>query len=477
MSAAATFASQGYQVDVFEKNDKPGGRINYFDTNGYRFEMGPSWYWMPEVFENFYKRFGYKTSDFYDLIRLDPSYRVVFPGDEHFDIPASFEELKQLFDSIEPGSATKLQKFIDHAKIKYEVGMNEFVWKPGNSIFEFTQLKVLKNAVKLQLLKSISSEINKIVKDKRLRQILEFPVLFLGATPKDTPALYSLMNYADLKLGTWYPQGGMYHIASAFHKIAVDQGAHFHFNEEVKSFEYSNNSIDKVVTEKAAYDADFVVAGADYHHIDKNVLDPKYANYSDSYWDSRKMAPSSLLIFLGIKKRINKLEHHNLFFDADFDNHAHEIYKEPKWPSDPLFYVCAPSKTDPSVAPEGHENLFVLMPIAPDLEDSDPQIFERYFETIIKRIEKFTGEDIKASIEFKQYFSVKDFKSVYNSFKGNAYGLANTLGQTAILKPSIKNKNLVNLYYSGQLTVPGPGLPPSIISGQLVAQEIIDKHN
>ena len=477
MSAAATFASQGYQVDVFEKNDKPGGRINYFDTNGYRFEMGPSWYWMPEVFEKFYKRFGYKTSDFYDLIRLDPSYRVVFPGDEHFDIPASFEELKQLFDSIEPGSATKLQKFIDHAKIKYEVGMNEFVWKPGNSIFEFTQLKVLKNAVKLQLLKSISSEINKIVKDKRLRQILEFPVLFLGATPKDTPALYSLMNYADLKLGTWYPQGGMYHIASAFHKIAVDQGARFHFNEEVKSFEYNNNSIDKVVTEKATYDADFVVAGADYHHIDKNVLDPKYANYSDSYWDSRKMAPSSLLIFLGIKKRINKLEHHNLFFDADFDNHAHEIYKEPKWPSDPLFYVCAPSKTDPSVAPEGHENLFVLMPIAPDLEDSDPQIFERYFETIIKRIEKFTGEDIKASIEFKQYFSVKDFKSVYNSFKGNAYGLANTLGQTAILKPSIKNKNLVNLYYSGQLTVPGPGLPPSIISGQLVAQEIIDKHN
>lgn len=477
MSAAAVLASEGYQVDVFEKNDKPGGRINFYDDSDFRFEMGPSWYWMPEVFENFYNRFGKKTSDFYDLVRLDPSYRVVFSRNEELDIPSDYNQLKKLFESIEPGSGAKLDKFMKHAQVKYEVGMNEFVWKPGHSIFEFTQFKVLKNAIKLQLLQSISNEIKKVVKDDRLRQILEFPVLFLGATPSDTPALYSLMNYADLKLGTWYPQGGMYHIADAFYKIAVEQGARFHFNSEVQGFDYSDNSISTIKYRGGSKSTDAVVAASDYHHVDRNLLDNKFSNYSEKYWDSRKMAPSSLLIFLGVSKKIKNLKHHNLFFDADFGRHAQEIYKDPRWPSDPLFYVCAPSKTDKSVAPEGNENLFVLMPLAPDLDDSDSKLIDSYYKIILDRIEAYTGESIKDHVVTKKYFSVKDFKSVYNSFKGNAYGLANTLGQTAVLKPSIKNKNLLNLYYTGQLTVPGPGLPPSIISGQLVAQEIIEMHN
>lgn len=477
LSAAIDLASNNFDVTVHEKNDKPGGRINYFEKDGYRFDMGPSWYWMPEVFDNFYQKHGYKTSDFYDLKRLDPSYKVIYSHDNAVNIPADFNDLLNLFESKESGSAKKLQKFIDEAAYKYKVGMNEFVWKPSHSIFEFVSPKIIKSAFQLQLFSSISKEINNVVKNPDLRKILEFPVLFLGATPEDTPALYSLMNYADLKLGTWYPMGGMHNISKAFYKIALDKGVKFNFNDSVKGFDYHKKTIISVNTAKQKTNADIIVAAADYHHVDQQLLLPEFANYSNSYWDSRKLAPSSLLIFLGVDKKIKNLSHHNLFFDTDFKKHAYEIYKEPKWPTDPLFYVCAPSLSDPEVAPDGKENLFILIPIAPDLNDSDNNIYDNYLNSVIERIEKFTGDRFKDKIEYKKYFGVKDFKSVYNSFKGNAYGLANTLFQTAFLKPSLKNKKLTNLYYTGQLTTPGPGLPPSIISGQVVASEITKNYS
>lgn len=477
LSAAAVLADKGYQVDVYEKNNKAGGRINYFDLDGFRFEMGPSWYWMPEVFENFYNRFGYSASDFYDLRRLDPSYKVVFGQDDFIDIPANFEELVDLFESIEKGSGEKLIKFLNAAAYKYEVGMNEFVWKPSKSIFEFASLQILKNLFKLQLFNPISKEIASIVKDERLRKIIEFPVLFLGATAKNTPSLYSLMNYADLKLGTWYPMGGMYKIAEAFTKIAKEKGVNFHFNAEVSKINTDAHQAKSININGNNIAAELLVCNADYHHVDQMLLKGESSNYSESYWDKRKMAPSSILMFLGCDRKIEGLKHHNLFFDTDFDLHAEEIYKTPKWPTDPLFYVCCPSKTDTTVAPEGKENLFVLIPISTELEEEGIEaINEKYYNMIMKRLEKFTGVKITQHISSKRFFNINDFKNVYNSFKGNAYGLANTLFQTAFLKPGLKNKKLTNLYYTGQLTTPGPGLPPSIISGQVVAKEIM-KYN
>ena len=474
LSAASILAKEGYDVTVLEKNDKPGGRINYFKADGFTFDMGPSWYWMPEVFEQFYNKFGYTCSDFYKLIRLDPSYKVVFKDDK-INLPADFKELQSLFDSIEPGSGAKLDKFLAVAKYKYEVGMSEFVWKPSLSWSEFIDIRILQSALQLQMFSSISKEINKVVSDSRLRQILEFPVLFLGATPQDTPALYSLMNYADIKLGTWYPEGGMYKIAEAFYKIALDVGVTFKFNEEVTKFTYKDSRISAVETLNDSFQTDLVISNADYHHTDRKLTDSTYSNYSEKYWDSRKMAPSSLLVFLGVNKKLAGLEHHNLFFDADFQHHAYQIYKDPDWPDDPLFYVCCPSKTDLAVAPEGMENLFLLMPVGPGLKDS-VEISENYLSVMLDRIEQHLGSSFKENIVFKKFFSVSDFKSVYNSFKGNAYGLANTLLQTAVLKPSLKSKKLSNLYFTGQLTTPGPGLPPSIISGQVVADEIIKQN-
>ncbi len=475
LSAASCLAKEGYKVTVLEKNSSPGGRARKFHEQGFTFDMGPSWYWMPEVFEQFFNLFGKKASDFYDLKRLDPSYNIFFT-DESVDIPASKEALFALFEKYEPGSAKHLEAFLAEAKYKYQVGMQEFVFKPSLHLTEFADSRILKSLFRLKMFTSIAKSIRSKFKNPKLIQLLEFPVLFLGATPQKTPSLYSLMNYADLVLGTWYPMGGMNKIIEGFVAVAESQGVEIICNQEVKEIYIPNGKAKKVITDDKEYLCDIVINGGDYHHFEQNILDKKDRVYSKAYWDKRVMAPSSLLFYLGIDKKLKNLRHHNLFFDADFDQHAKEIYDEPAWPTKPLFYACCPSMTDKSVAPEGSENLFLLIPLAPEIEDT-PELREKYFHMILDRLEERTGQEIRSSIVYKRSFAHKDFKQDYHSFKGNAYGLANTLWQTAFLKPKLKSKKVSNLYYTGQLTSPGPGVPPSIISGQVVAGEIIKTYS
>ncbi len=471
LSSASFLAQKGYKVTLLEKNETIGGRARKFETDGFVFDMGPSWYWMPDVFERYYQQFGYTTSDFYNLKRLDPSYRVYWQDDTFNDIPANLQEFYDWFESLEPGSSEKLDKFLKEASYKYDVGINDLVHKPSLKVTEFADFRIATGAFKMHLFSSFSKYIRKYFSHPKIIELLEFPVLFLGAMPKDTPALYSLMNYADIKLGTWYPMGGMHKIIEAFEKIAVEQGVEILTGHEVTGFTLKDNAITTVeVKGKDSIEATMVVSGADYEHTDQQLAKGK-SNYTKSYWDSRLMAPSSLLFYLGIDKEIEDLRHHNLFFDKDFQQHAVEIYKDPKWPKDPLFYACCPSKTDPSVAPKGKENLFLLIPLAPDLEDSET-LREQYYDKIMDRLEEKTGQSIRDHVIYKRSYCLKDFKEDYNAFKGNAYGLANTLRQTAFLKPKIKSKKISNLYYTGQLTTPGPGVPPSIISGEVVAKEV-----
>lgn len=471
LSAATHLAKQGFAVKILEKNDRPGGRARAFEHEGFLFDMGPSWYWMPDVFDDHFKYFGHKTSDYYDLVRLDPSYRIFFGKDDIMDVPAKMEELEELFESLEKGSSKNLRKFLKESGYKYEVGMRDLVHKPSRSISEFIDFRLLIGVLKMHVFQSISSYVKKYFKHPKLVQLLEFPVLFLGATPWKTPALYSLMNYADMSLGTWYPMGGMNKIVEGMVALAEEQGVEILLNQNVNSFQNTGRNLKSVITDNNEFQSDIVVAGADYHHVEQQLLPKNLRTYSDDYWQKREMAPSSLLFYLGVDKELKNLKHHNLFFDQDFKKHAQEIYETPKWPDNPLFYVCNPSKTDPTVAPKGKENVFILVPVAPDLEDSE-EIREKYFDLILNRLEHLIGEEIRDHIVYKRSFAHKDFIKDYNAFKGNAYGLANTLRQTAILKPALKNKKLNNLFYTGQLTVPGPGVPPSIISGKVVAQEI-----
>ena len=471
LAAATSLADKGYDVTLLEKNDMTGGRARFFQAEGFTFDMGPSWYWMPDVFENYFAQFGKKPSDYYNLVRLDPSYKVVFGPDEAVDLPAGLDNLELLFERIEPGSGPKLREFLKQAAYKYEVGMNKFVWKPSRYVTEFLSLKLLFDVVRMDVFQSFAAHARKFFKNPRLLEIIEFPVLFLGATPANTPAMYSLMNYAEMAMGTWYPMGGMHEIVKAMVSLAEEKGVKILLNQAVQKIDISGKTAKRVITSEGIYETDIVVAGADYNHVETSLVDSDYRNYDDTYWKTRVMAPSSLLFYLGINKRVPRLQHHNLFFDEDFTLHAQEIYETPRWPTKPLFYASAPSKTDPSVAPDGCENLFLLIPVAPDLTDDDATR-THYFNLIMERLEAYVGEPIRDCIVFKRSYAHRDFKQDYNAFRGNAYGLANTLRQTALLKPSLKNKRVNNLFYTGQLTVPGPGVPPSLISGLVVADEV-----
>ncbi|MGL4597162.1 MAG: phytoene desaturase family protein [Bacteroidia bacterium] len=475
LSAACGLAKKGYDVTVLEKNEQAGGRARKFEHQGFVFDMGPSWYWMPDVFESFFNRFDKSVKDYYELVRLDPSYQVIFGTNDTLELPASMKQLEQVFESIEVGSAIKLRAFLEEARYKYEVGINDLVYRPGLSLREFADARLLSGIFRLDVFKSMHNHVRRYFKHPKLIELMEFPVLFLGETAKNTPALYSLMNYADLALGTWYPKGGMHQIVLAMEKLARELGVKFQFHAPVEKINVENGEAVGVTINGKKIDADLVVAGADYHHVEQKLLAAENRRYSDDYWKSRKLAPSSLIFYLGISKRIPKLLHHNLFFDESFEQHAHEIYENPQWPSKPLFYVSAPSKTDSTVAPDGCENLFLLIPVAPGLEDNEA-LREKYYHQIMERLEKHTGVSIRDAVVFKRSYAHTDFISDYNAFRGNAYGLANTLKQTAILKPSMKSKKIKNLYFTGQLTVPGPGVPPSLISG-LVVTDLIAREN
>ena len=472
LSAAAYLSAEGHEVHVFEKNPSIGGRARQIETdNGYVFDMGPSWYWMPDVFERFFNDFGHSSSDFYHLQLLDPAFDVVF-GQKTLNIPHNFGALSALFESIEKGSAKKLEEFMEEAQFKYDMGMKNLVYMPGLSISEFADIGLIKGAIRLQVFSSFSKHIRKFFSHPQLLALMEFPVLFLGAMPQDTPALYSLMNYAGLKLGTWYPQGGFGKVIDAIAEVARGNGAKIHVNAPVEGILVEHGLAIGVRVMGEMLDFDGVIAGADYHHVESQLLPATYRNYNDNYWEKKTFAPSCLIYYLGIKKKLNNIRHHTLFFEEDLLLHSHEIYKDPQWPTKPLFYVCCPSKSDDSVAPAGHENLFLLMPLAPGLQDGEEQR-EKYFAIMMERLQKQLGEEIISHIDYKQSYCVRDFVADYHSYKGNAYGLANTLRHTAQLKPKIKNKKIKNLFYTGQLTVPGPGVPPALISGKIAANEMM----
>lgn len=470
-------AKAGWNVTVIEKQDSPGGRARQLKAEGFVFDMGPSWYWMPDVFERYFSRFGKKVSDYYQLTRLDPSYRVYYP-DGPMDVPADLQSLKKLFDSIEPGSGEKLDQFLAEAQFKYEVGIQKLVFKPGQSLTEFMDMDILKGIFKLDVFRSMKSHVAKYFSHPKLVELMEFPVLFLGALPEKTPALYSLMNYADINGGTWYPEGGMYSIVKAMYKLALELGVQFSFGQTVTGIDIENGTARGVNTvtqngEANRFEADVVIGGADYHHIETKLLPAAYRSYTAEYWEKRVMAPSCILYYVGLNKKLRGIQHHSLFFDTSFAVHGKEIYTTKEWPSNPLFYVSATSVTDPDAAPEGCENLFLLIPVATGLENDTEELRAKYFNQVMERMEKHLGQTIRDSVIYQKSFALSDFVSEYNAFKGNAYGLANTLLQTAVLKPACRSKKVKNLFYTGQLTVPGPGVPPSLISGEVVAGEVI----
>ena len=468
ISASTYLAKKGHNVTVFEKNSTVGGRARQFKKHGFTFDIGPSWYWMPDVFESYFNDFGKKVSDYYNLEKLNPAYEVYFNTLDSIKIGDSLEKICAEFERIEKGSSILLKRFMKKAEKHYEIAVKDMVYKPGLSPLELVNSKTI---VRLKyFFTNIKKEVEKDFKNEKLSQILQFPVLFLGAKPSKTPAFYNFMNHADFGLGTWHPKKGMYSVIDGMKKLAEEMGVSFETNQSVEKIVINQNTASGIVSNGEKKYCDVLVSGADYYHTE-SLLEKKFRSYDKSYWERKIFAPSSLLFFVGLDKKIKRVSHHTLFFDVDFDLHAAEIYDTPKWPSNPLFYGNFPSITDPSMAPAGKEACFFLIPIAPGISDSK-KTREKYFEIIINRLEKLTNQSIKDFVLFKESFCVKDFEKDYNSYKGNAYGLANTLKQTAFLRPKMISKKVKNLYFTGQLTVPGPGVPPSIISGKIVSDLI-----
>jgi phytoene desaturase len=472
LASACYMAKAGYDVTVLEKNDQIGGRASLWEKENFKFDMGPSWYWMPDIFERFFADFGKKVSDFYELQKLSPGYRVYFGENDFVDISDEPEEIIQKFEEIEQGSGKYLRKFMADAKKNYAIAMKDLVYNPGKSLLELVSIETAK---RLPLfVQNISQTVRRNIKNQKLRSILEFPVLFLGAKPSATPAFYNFMNHADFGLGTWYPKGGFNAVAKGIAELAKELGVKFHVNEEVLKIETESDRVKNIKTDKANYSPDIVISGADYAHTE-TLLQENARNYSAEYWQRKVFAPSSFLYYVAFDKKIKNLQHHNLFFDTDFEKHTADIYDEPKLPLKPLFYANFSSITDLDLAPEGKEVGFFLIPVAVDSEES-PEIHDHYFNLILDRIKQNTGEDLQAHVLFKRSFGVQNFKERYNSCRGNAYGLANTLLQTSILRPQIDNKKIKNLFYTGQLTVPGPGVPPALISGKVVTDYILKKN-
>lgn len=472
LSAACYLAKEGYDVVVYEKNSQIGGRARQFKKEGFLFDMGPTWYWMPDVFERFFNDFNRTPDAYYKLEKLNPAYEVYFGLGDSVKIGDDLDKIYTLFEKEEKGSSKYLKDFLKLAENNYNVAVKDLVYRPGVSPLELISPKTV---TKLnQLFFDIRKLIQKRFNNPRLIKILEFPVLFLGAKPGNTPAMYNFMNWADFGLGTWHPKGGMFEVADGMASLAKELGVTFILDAAVDKIAVNSNGVaEGIVVNDEFVEADIVLSGADYHHTEK-LLTEEYRQYSEKYWDKKTFAPSSLLFYVGFDKKIENVSHHTLFFDEEFDSHAEYIYDTPAWPKDPLFYASFPSISDDAFAPKGKEAATFLIPIAAGLEDTEAYR-EQYFDIIIERLEKLTGQNVKDSVLFKESYCVKDFIKDYNSYKGNAYGLANTLTQTAFLRPKIKSSKVNNLYFTGQLTVPGPGVPPALISGKNAAELILKK--
>ena len=473
LSAACYLAKEGHSVTVYEKNKTIGGRARVLEKDGFVFDIGPTFYWMPDIFEKFFNDFNKKASDFYNLVRLNPGYEIYYSPNNSIKISKYLEEIYEAFEKREPGSSKFLKKLLKQAEYNYRVAIDKVMERPGKSPLELVMPETVANVT--EFMRSISASVRANIKNEELRQVLEFPVLFLGAKPSSTPLFYSFMNYADMVLGTWYIMGGFYKLIEAMESIAVEYGAKIVTEahvDKIKVEEHNSKATGIVYTDTKTGETkeekvDFVIASADYHFAE-TLLDKKHRNYSEEYWQKRVFAPSALLFYVGFDSKLKNISHHTLFFDSDFTYHAKTIYDKPDWPEKPLFYGSFPSITDPTSAPEGKECGIFLIPIASGLKEDD-SLRQSYFTQIVNRMENLTGQKIYEKILFVESFSVNDFVTDYHAYKGNAYGLSNILTQTAFLKPKVENKHVGNLLYAGQLTIPGPGVPPAIISGKIAS--------
>ena len=483
LSAAAYLAKAGHEVTVIEKNTWPGGRAQVVEFEGYRFDMGPSWYWMPAEHDRWFSDLGFDRNDYYGLTRVDPSYTVFYGTGEakdprrRIDVPADYRKACAVFEKIEPGAGERLKSYIEDCGRKYRFAMDNYIYTNYRSPFDFLNLTSMKNLSTLNVFSSYRGMIRRYIQNPDLRKILEFPVVFLGSMARKTPAMYTLMNYIDFILGTWYPDGGFSGVAAAMKKVCDSLGVKFRFSTEAAGFVSEGREIGAVRLREGGAEkrlpCDFVLANADYAHVELDLMGKAERAAAVRSWNRKSLAPSVLNFFVALDRKLEGLAHHTFFFDSDWDTHFDAVYGKPRWIERPLFYIHVPSVTDPHVAPEGGEALYILIPAAPGLTAS-PDLRESFLRHTIARMEEHTGIDIAGHIVDSRSYSLGEFQSDYHAYKGNAFGLGQTMLQTAYFRPPNRSKSMRNLYFAGHYTVPGTGTTMSTISGRVAAMRIAE---
>ncbi|ACM57475.1 phytoene desaturase family protein [Halorubrum lacusprofundi] len=471
LSTACYLADAGADVTLLEKNEQLGGRASRLEADGFRFDMGPSWYLMPDVFERFFGHFGREPSEFYELERLDPHYRVFWKDGDKVDVLPDREANKALFEEYEPGAGEAFEAYLEESERTYEIGMEHFVYEDRPRLRDYVDKDVLRYSWGLSLLGKMQGHVEDYFDHPKLQQLMQYTLVFLGGSPTNTPALYNLMSHVDYNMGVYYPEGGIGAVVDGIVELGEDLGVEFVTDAEVTAIEGRRGGFALDTADGERYLTDLVVSDADYAHTEQELLPKHKRQYSDEYWESRTYAPSAFLLYLGVEGDVPNLEHHTLVLPTGWNHHFEQIFDDPAWPDDPAYYLCAPSETDDTVAPEGHSNLFALVPIAPGLEDT-PELREEYRDLVLDDIAENTDTELRDRIVFEETFCVDDFADRYNSYQGSALGLAHTLRQTSLLRPPHRSDALDGLYFTGSTTTPGIGVPMCLISGQLTAEEL-----
>ncbi|WP_252698471.1 phytoene desaturase family protein [Natronosalvus vescus] len=474
LSTACYLADAGATVRVIEKNDQLGGRASRLEEAGFRFDMGPSWYLMPDVFERFFATFDRTPADYYELTHLDPHYRIFFKDGDRVDITPDLERTKDVFEAYEDGAGDALERYLETSRENYEVGMKHFVYEDRERLRDYLDLDVARQARGLSLLGSMQGHVEKYFDHPKLQQIMQYTLVFLGGSPRNTPALYNLMSHVDFNLGVWYPENGLGGVIDGIADLGSELGVEYETGRPATEIKGHAGSF-LVETPDGPLTADYVVSNADYAHTEQELLATERRGYAADYWASRTYAPSAFLLYLGVEGDVPELAHHTLVLPTGWDEHFAQIFDDPAWPDDPAYYLCVPSKTDDTVAPEGHTNLFVLVPIAAGLEDT-PELRSSYRDQVLEDIADNTGTDLRDRIVFEESFCVEDFADRYNSYAGTALGMAHTLRQTSLFRPPHRSKEVDGLYFAGSYTTPGIGVPMCLISGELTAEKVLEDH-
>lgn len=476
LALAALLAKDGYDVRVLEKNDEVGGRAMVYREGGHTFDMGPSWYLMPDVFETFFGLLGADSAALFNLVRLDPSYRISFGPDDNLDIMADLEANVALFERLEPGAGARLRDYLATAEHEYDIAVNEFLYRNYLTVLDFFNKRTMLEGRKLHVFENLARYTRRYFASERLRKVLSYSMVFLGGSPSNTPALYSMLSHVDFSLGVWYPMGGMGVVAQALRGLAEGFGAQVHLGQEVSDIAVQDGKAAGVRVGDQLVPADYVVANADYPHVELSLLAPSTRSYSERYWRSRTLAPSAFMLYLGFNRRLPGLLHHTLSFEYDWEEHFNSIFARPSWPSRPSYYLSCPSKTDPAVAPPGGETVVMLVPVAAGLDDND-EVREQYTGQMLDYLEHLLGEELRSSLTVCTPFSQRDFTAVFNAYRGTALGLSHTLRQTAIFRPRHRSRRVANLFYAGQYTHPGIGMPMVLIAATLVSQMINEERD